>query len=620
MKLTEALRIAVQVADGLARAHEGGIVHRDLKPSNIIVGGGEGGGRPVVKILDFGLAKLTEPAPQGPDDATLTEARLVDAARTDDGVVLGTAAYMSPEQAEGKPVDARTDIFAFGAVLYEMLSGRRAFSGASRQATLAALMRDEPPPIPRIPHELEKLVARCLRKDPTRRAQHMADVKLALEELKEESESGASRAGIAPTAPVRRRWLIPIIAGVVFMAAAAGLIWKTRSRPQDTAPEMQAVVLTSYPGQQLAPALSPDGKQVAFSWSGEKGDNFDIYVKLVAAGTPIRLTQDPALDGAPAWSPDGRFLAFVRLSPEGKGGYYVIPALGGAERKIADIPQTPSHRPYPSADWTPDSKSLVIVDTSVDPPALAQVSVADGDKKRLTFPPGSSLGDYSPAVSPDGRWLTFDRMPGVNLQNWKVVSFTQAATGQLTPLAINGSGFFRARCAWTADSAQLVCVEEGSGGSRLVRVPVPGPGKPEPILAAGTNASQPVIARQAGRLAYVHAFRNTNLWRADLREPKAIPVRAIASTRTESQPDYSPDGARIAFISSRSGRNRSMDRGRGWIEFRSDHHAGCNSDGAALVAGRPAYSLCAAAWRERRHLCSGCAGRGAATDDNGPGQ
>jgi dipeptidyl aminopeptidase/acylaminoacyl peptidase len=185
--------------------------------------------------------------------------------------------------------------------------------------------------------------------------------------------------------------------------------------------------------------------------------------ELVDAGTPIRLTQDPAFDAVPAWSPDGRFLAFVRLSPEGKGGYYVIPALGGAERKVADIPQTPSHRPYPSADWTPDSKSLVIVDTSVDPPALAQVSIADGDKKRLTSPPGSSLGDYSPAISPDGRWLAFNSVPGVNLQNWTVVSFTQAATSQPIPLAINGSGFFRARCAWTTDSAQLVCVEEGSG-------------------------------------------------------------------------------------------------------------------------------------------------------------
>jgi len=557
MKLTDALRIAVQVADGLARAHAAGIVHRDLKPSNIMVA--EGSGQPAVKILDFGLAKLTERAPQGPDDATLTEAWLADAARTDDGTLLGTVAYMSPEQAECKPVNACTDIFAFGAVLYEMMSGRRAFTGASRQATLTAVMRDEPPPIPQIPHELEKLIARCLRKDPARRAQHMADVKLALEELKEESESGVTGRGIGPVAAPVRRWLIPALAAVigVILLAAAGLWWKTRSRSDSAAPEMRAVVLTSYPGQERDPALSPDGRQVAFSWNGEKGDNFDIYVKLVDAGTPVRLTQDPAVEAFPAWSPDGRFLAFVRLSPEGKGGYYVIPALGGAERKVADIPQSPSHRPYPSADWTPDSKSLVLVDTSADPPALAQVSVADGEKKGLTSPPANSLGDYVPAVSPDGRWLAFDRVPGVALQDWRVVPFTPAASQVPIPLLAGQraqeadlSGF---RCAWTADSRQLACVEAGSGSSRLVRLPVPGPGNPGPILAAGTDAFIPSIARQAGRLAYVHEFLSRHLWRADLRDPKASPVRVVASTRIELQPDYSPDGTRIAFISTRSG-------------------------------------------------------------------
>ncbi len=556
MKLTEALRIAVQIAEGLARAHAEGIVHRDLKPSNIIVA--DGSGHPVVKILDFGLAKLTESThPQGPDDATLTNAPMADAVRTEEGTLLGTVAYMSPEQAEGKPANASTDIFAFGAVLYEMLSGRRAFAGASKQATLAAVMRDEPPPVPQIPHELEKLLARCLRKDPARRAQHMVDVKLALEELKEESESGISGRVAGPAAaPVRRPWLIPALAGAVLLAAA-GLFWKMRDRPERVAPEMQAVVLTSYPGKEGDPALSPDGKQVAFSWNGEKGDNFDIYVKLVDAGTPVRLTQDTAMDISPAWSPNGRFLAFVRVSPEGKGGYYVIPALGGAERKVADIPQSPGHRPIPSADWTPDSKSLVLVDTSVDPPALVQVTVADGEKKRLTSPPANSLGDYLPAVSPDGQWLAFNRLPGVGLQDWQVIRFTPADASQKTvPLAIykgTTTPGFDARCVWTTDSAQLVCVEGSSGGTGLVRVPVPGPGKAEPIPVSGTHASSPSIARQATRLTYVQSIRNGSLWRADLREPKAPAARLIASTRAEYQPDYSPDGARIAFISTRSG-------------------------------------------------------------------
>jgi Tol biopolymer transport system component/predicted Ser/Thr protein kinase len=545
MKLPEVLRIAVQIAGSLARAHAAGIVHRDLKPSNIMVGDG------VVKILDFGLAKLTEIEQQGADETTLTAVRQADAPLTDDGVVLGTVAYMSPEQAEGKPVDARADIFSFGAVLYEMLSGRRAFSGASKQATLTALMRDEVPPIPQIPRELEKLVGRCLRKDTARRAQHMADLKLELEELKEESDSGLSNTsagGVA--AATKRRWLFPALAGTTLVAA--GVFFAMHSRPAPGLPEMKAVVVTSYPGQQADPSLSPDGRQLAFSWNGEKEDNFDIYVKLVDAGTPVRLTLNPANDSHPVWSPDGRFLAFVRLA-NGQGGYYVIPALGGQERKVADIPRSPTLRPQPTADWTPDSKSLVIVDTSADPPALAQVSVADGDKRRLTNPPVDSFGDYLPVVSPDGRWLVFDRIPNVSVQHWNVLPFARAISSQPSRIHEAEATTTLVGCAWTADSSHLVCGEGGSGSPRLVRLPVPGPGKPEPITAAGNNAGLPSIARQGGRLTYVRNFRDTNLWRADLRNPKAPASRFIASNRIEMQPDYSKDGSRIAFISGRSG-------------------------------------------------------------------
>ena len=302
LPLNEALKYALQIADALAQAHSAGIVHRDLKPSNIIVT--QNG---LAKVLDFGLAKLTEVAADESEETALITER--DTPKTEEGAIVGTAAYMSPEQAEGKKVDARSDIFSFGSLLYEMVTGNEPFRRDSKLSTLSAILRDEPKAVGAIitdaPRDLEKIIARCLRKDPARRFQHMADVKVALEELKEESESGQSASIVPQRRPERKKlrwmWTLSGAAFLLILAAAIGY-WFRRPKPH---PTPTTVPLTSYPGSQTNPAFSPDGKQVAFAWDGEQGDNFDIYVKLVDAGAPLRLTTNPAKEFAPAWSPDG---------------------------------------------------------------------------------------------------------------------------------------------------------------------------------------------------------------------------------------------------------------------------------------------------------------------------
>jgi len=254
----------------------------------------------LVKVLDFGLAKVTRTAEPGATQSMDL---------TSEGAVLGTPFYMSPEQAEGKAVDPRSDIFSFGVMLYEMATGRRPFTGDSQTAVLAAILRTDPQPLTAVrtgvPTELARVVARCLRKDPARRFQDMADLKVALLEVKEELE-GAAPFGAGPDsakpAGRKRGWIWVALAAAAIVIALAVWRFATPTQSQETA--LHPVPLTSYDGLEDESSFSPDGSQVAFAWNGEKEDNGDIYIKLIGPGAPLRLTTDSAIDHFPRWSLD----------------------------------------------------------------------------------------------------------------------------------------------------------------------------------------------------------------------------------------------------------------------------------------------------------------------------
>jgi eukaryotic-like serine/threonine-protein kinase len=382
MELRELLKYFVQVAEGLGKAHTAGIVHRDLKPDNIIISI-DG----YAKILDFGLAKLVEP--QNSSSGNLEN--LNDAATeifhqplSAPGLVMGTAGYMSPEQAQGKrDIDQRSDIFSFGCILYEAVTSRQPFTGETVLDSLHKIVYSQPPPIaefnPAAPSDLQRIVRRCLQKNPEDRYQTIKDAAIELKELRHEIKSateavysaaahttadphlsgndnqtaGAGRKTIALSNDevihttssaeylvneIKRHKTGMFVAFAMF-AVLIGLVFGLYkfyySRGTSPVPaSVKVTPLTSSPQIERNPALSPDGKQVAFVWTGEGPDNYDVYVKIVDAGTPLRLTSGPERDMSPAWSPDGRFIAFLRGTGENKG-FYIIPALGGAERKIA---------------------------------------------------------------------------------------------------------------------------------------------------------------------------------------------------------------------------------------------------------------------------------------------
>jgi eukaryotic-like serine/threonine-protein kinase len=552
LKVVEALESAIQIASALAAAHQEGIIHRDIKPDNIMLRR-DG----LVKVLDFGLVKLTESKQSGPEDATRAMVK------TSTGIVMGTTAYMSPEQARGLPLDARTDIWSFGVVLYETVTGRAPFVGPTSGDLIAQILEREPPALSSykqdVPAELQQILNKALRKDRAERYQTISELLADLKSLKLSLDFGIHSRPPKQSSPVSpSRSKTVAIASLLLILLVAGAIvsyklFISTRRQKTTGPDLPPVVLSStqisnWSGLDTFPTLSPDGNAVAFS--SDRSGAFEIYVIQLTAGSRLnQITSDAGQNLSPAWSPDGKSIAYHSRS---RGGIWTVPAMGGLVRQLTQFGSRPS--------WSPDGSTIAFQSVgmanveansrAMPPSTLWLVSSQGGEAKPLTKAGNPIGGHGAPAWSPNGKRIAFTAGDyyAAEVTIWTMSldgsDFKKLIVGALDPL-------------YAADGERIYFAKDfGVWSIRIVPESGEPLGEPGQLIPATSHGRIRYLSVSANgkKLAFSPLASSSNLWTIPLslksNQPTGPPLPLTQNTNFRTNlPVFSPDGLKIAYTS-----------------------------------------------------------------------
>ncbi len=566
MQIGRAVHYAEQIADALAAAHQAGIVHRDIKPANVMITQ-----RDDVKLMDFGLAKL---------DGPLSEIEDVDKTKvagptTMTGVMMGTIAYMSPEQAQGEGTSSPTDVFSFGVLLYEMLSGAKPFQGSSNLARLAAMLKTEAIPLGQrvtgLPPGLELLVAACLQKNAAHRPT-MSKVLAQLRDISIQTRTSTFKVsplpkavptiGTKPNAGIPRLWLA---GGALVLGVITSIAWfasRSSSPLTQTAREHVLMRLTFDSGYTGVPSLSADGKLVAYASDRGEGGNLDIWMQQIQQGAqPVRITSDEADETEPCFSPDGSKIVF--RSERENGGIYDVPSLGGQARLIAKGGRRPR--------YSPDGKWIAYWQGQVGfvyNPGSAEIKIvpAEGGTPK-TLQKQFGAASY-PVWLPDGSGLLFVGQKGNDdkSRDWWIAPLNDGPALQTGAFAAfrkkkmrSAPGYyFIAPESYLRD--RVVFASKVADGVNLWDIGLPkssGKVSGEPgRLTAGTNYElQPSTSGNA--LAFSSATVTTGIWRVPVNQKRGIPEgdleKLVGGPYFVAYPSMSADGSKMIFVSERSG-------------------------------------------------------------------